>query len=225
METKDIQYFLEAEDKFKKSHPNYGDFFYDEKYGFGEVGQDDRANFLMDKPFAQNSSSIKEPIGNEEKYGLTKAERVLLRMYYSNYSEQFRDDYYYDKRNMPDVIYAMFEGLDNLIKKAPQNKDSILYRFCCHEDPQDFKVGQVVNFQYNLTCTNYNWEQEKDKNVYIITPLKKGYTKAHNLFEIYEHGDEKQVDFLRETSFVVTKIEKTEGSEYKKYYLTELKSE
>lgn len=27
METKDIQYFLEAEDKFKKSHPNYGDFF------------------------------------------------------------------------------------------------------------------------------------------------------------------------------------------------------
>lgn len=28
METKDIQYFLEAEDKFKKSHPNYGDFFY-----------------------------------------------------------------------------------------------------------------------------------------------------------------------------------------------------
>ena len=44
----------------------------------------------------------------------------------------------------------------------------------------------------------------------------------HNLYEIYEHGDEKQVNFLRETSFKVTKIEKTKGSDYVKIHLEEI---
>ena len=30
-ETKDIQYFLEAEKKFRKAHPDYGELFFDEK--------------------------------------------------------------------------------------------------------------------------------------------------------------------------------------------------
>ena len=49
-----------------------------------------------------------------------------------------------------------------------------------------------------------------------------GNTKAHNLYEIYEHGDEKQVNFLRETSFKVTKTEKTNGSDYVKIHLEEI---
>lgn len=60
-------------------------------------------------------------------------------------------------------------------------------------------------------------------DVYVITPLPNGETKAHNLFDIYNHAGE--VDFLRGTTFKVTKVENTKGSEYKKYYLTELKSE
>lgn len=55
-----------------------------------------------------------------------------------------------------------------------------------------------------------------------ITPLPNGKTRAHNLYEIYEHGDEKQVDFLRDTSFMVTKVEETKGTPYRKYYLKEL---
>lgn len=35
-------------------------------------------------------------------------------------------------------------------------------------------------------------------------------------------GDEKQVDFLRDTSFMVTKVEETKGTPYRKYYLKEL---
>ena len=56
----------------------------------------------------------------------------------------------------------------------------------------------------------------------MITPLTNGKTKAHNLYEIYEHGKEKQVDFLRDTSFMVTKVEETKGTSYRKYYLKEL---
>lgn len=222
METKDIQYFLDAENEFVAQHPNYGEIFFDEKVGTSEVGQDDRVEFLMQKPFADALTYIKTIVKNEEVYGLTLAERVLLSMYYGRYSSKFRDDYYYDKKNMPDVVHAMFDGLNNLVGKAPLNKDVMLYRFCNDYDPKDMKVGEVITFPYNLTCTNFDWKQEDSKDVYVITHLANGKTKAHNLFEIYEHGDEKQVDFMRGTSFKVTKIEKTKGTKFKKYYLAEL---
>lgn len=222
METKDIQYFLDAENEFQKQHPDYGTMYFDEEYGMGEVGQDDRAEFLMHKPFADTLTHVKSIIKNKEVYGLTLTERVLLCMYYGQYSSKFRDDYYYDKKNMPEVIHAMFDGLNNLIEKAPQNRDTTLYRFCNDYDSKNMKVGEVVTFAYNLTCTNFDWKQEDRKDVYVITPLGNGMTKAHNLFEIYEHGDEKQVDFLRGTSFKVTKIEETKGTKFKTYYLAEL---
>lgn len=41
----------------------------------------------------------------------------------------------------------------------------------------------------------------------------------------WEHCDEKQVDFLRGTSFKVTKIEETQGTEYHKYYLQEIEED
>lgn len=222
METKDTQYFLDAEKNFREEHPDYGNYKFDEIYGMSYVGDDDRAEFLVDKPFSEHLKHGESIYGDEEVYGLTKAERMLLSMFYNNYSSKFRDDYYYDKENMPEVISEMFVGINNVVAKAPLNKDKVLYRFCKDEDKKDMDVGEVVCFPYNLTCTNNDWHQEKYNNVYIITPLSKGKTKAHNLFEIYEHGDEKQVDFLRNTSFKVTKVEATEGTEFKKYYLSEL---
>lgn len=83
-------------------------------------------------------------------------------------------------------------------------------------------VGDIVTFLYNLTCVNYDWHQEDNENVYIITPLKEDKTKVHNLFEIMPHGDENQVDFLRNTSFKVTKIIETKGTQYRKFYLQEI---
>ena len=80
----------------------------------------------------------------------------------------------------------------------------------------------MVNFPYNLTCTNFDWNQAKYKDIYVITPLANGKTRSHNLYEIYEHGDEKQVDFLRDTSFKVTKVETTDGTSHRKYYLSEV---
>ncbi|WP_440337389.1 hypothetical protein [Megamonas funiformis] len=185
-----------------------------------EIGDDDAASFLISKPIATCYDSCSKIIGNEEKFGLTKAEQVLLNMYYAQHSAKFRDDYYHGK--IPEVVKQMFIGINNVVAKAPLNKDKVLYRFCHDEDPKGMKVGDVVNFPYNLTCTNFDWNQAKYKNVYVITPLPNGKTRAHNLYEIYEHGDEKQVDFLRDTSFMVTKVEETKGTPYRKYYLKEL---
>lgn len=215
METRDIQYFLEAEKNFSEEHPDYGEPKFTEFGCMSYVGADDRADFLVDKPFSEHLVHGESIYGNEETYGLTKAERMLLSMFYNNYSSKFRDDYYYDIKNMPAVISEMFVGINNVVTKAPLNKNKVLYRFCQDEDKKGMAVGDIVCFPYNLTCTNYDWHQEKYRNVYVITPLSNGKTKAHNLFEIYKKGDEMQVDFLRNVSFKVTKVENTEGTEFK----------
>ena len=83
--------------------------------------------FLIGRPFAKYCHHTNKIIENEEIYGLTLAERVLLKMFYCEHSVEFRDDYYYDKKNIPQVISEMFNGLNNIVKKAPLNKDKILY--------------------------------------------------------------------------------------------------
>lgn len=52
-ETKDIQYFLEEEKKFRKEHPDYGELFFDEKYGMREIGDEDSASFLVNMPIGE----------------------------------------------------------------------------------------------------------------------------------------------------------------------------
>ena len=218
---KNLQYFLDEEDKFCKEHPDYGEMFFDESIGgMTEYGINDRLNYLSDRTISNTNKTIKEPFGKEIDFGLSDAQRVLLRLLYRRHSYIFRDDYYY--AGITDFVQNLFDTLDDLVNKAPISSDSLLYRFCNEYDRSDMKTGDVINIPYNLTCTNYDWHQEKDKNVYIITPLKVGKTMAHNIFEIYKHGDENQVNFLRNTKFKVKKIEDTEGTKYKKFYLEEV---
>lgn len=141
METKDIQYFLEAEKNFCNEHPDYGKYRFDDIYGMSYVGDDDRAEFLVDKPFSKHLKHGESIYGKEETYGLTKAERMLLSMFYNNYSSKFRDDYYLDRENMPEVISEMFVGINNVVAKAPLNKDKVLYRFCKDEDKKTWVLG------------------------------------------------------------------------------------
>lgn len=82
-------------------------------------------------------------------------------------------------------------------------------------------VGDIVVL-YNLIYVNYDWHQEDNENVYIITLLKEDKTKAYNLSEIMPYEDENQVDFLRNTSFEVTKIIETKVAPYRKFYLQEI---
>lgn len=218
---KDLQYFIDVEEEFITNHPNYGEPFYDEKNSeMSEYGIDDRLNYLTDKVISKALKTLKEPLGKELEYGLSDAQRILIRLFYCRHSCMFRDDYYYD--GITDFVQNLFDTLDDAVMKAPINSDSILYRFCNEYDKCDMKIGEIIDFPYNLTCTNYDWKQERYKNVYIITPLKDGNTRAHNLFEIYKHGDENQVNFLRHTKFKVTRIENTSGTEYKKIYLGEV---
>lgn len=218
---KDLQYFINAENEFCKKHPNYGELFFDTSIGeMSEQGINDRLNYLSDRIISNCSKTIKEPSEKELEFGLSDAQRVLLRLFLDKYSYIFRDDYYYE--GVTDFIQNLFDTLDDMVNKAPINSNSILYRFCNNYDKCDMKIGDIITIPHNLTCTTYDWHQEKYKNVYIISPLNNGKTRAHNLFEINKYGDEMQVDFLRYTKFQVQKIENTHGTKYKKIYLKEL---
>lgn len=218
---KDLQYFIEKEDEFIKNHPNYGEPFFDPEIGELSIfGMNDCLDYLSDRLISKTSATMKGPLENEIKFGLSDAQRVLLHLFYGRDSRIFRDDYYHD--GITDFVRNLFDTFDDVVRKAPVNSDPILYRFCNDYDRCDMKAGEIIEFPHNLTCTNYDWEQEDFKNVYIITPLKNGNTRAHNLYEICKHGNENQVDFLRHTKFKVTKIENTIGTEYKKFYLEEM---
>lgn len=218
---KDLPYFLDEEDNFCRKHPDYGEMFWDpEIEEMSEIGINDQLNYLKDRIFSRTRDTIHEPLGRECDLGLTDAQRVLLRLLYCQHSYIFRDDYYYE--GITDFVSNLFDTLDDLVRKAPVNTDPILYRYCVEYDMSEMVVGDVITIPHNLTCTNYDWGQEEYKNVYVINPLNREETKAHNLFEIYRHGDENQVEFLRGSKFIVETIHDTEGTAYKKFYLREI---
>ena len=217
-EIKDIQYFLDKENEYISKHKNEEKIY---EHGTGIIDADfyNPEYFLKDGKIQWYYDRIKGYIGNEEKYELTEAERVILRMFCGDMSCYFRDDYYHG--TVPEIAEELFKVLSSLVLKAPQSKSSLLRRYCKPQDKTDFCEGDIFTVAHCLTCTEDNWEQEDRKNVYIIEPLKDGNTKAHNLYEIYNHNDEKQVNFTRGTSFKITKVI-TQNNDLKLIYMEEL---
>ena len=202
-EIKDIQYFIDKENEYISKHKNDGRIF---EYGTGIIDADfyNPEYFLKDGKIQWYCDGTKEYIENEEKFKLPEVERVILRMFYGDMSRIFRDDYYHG--TVPEVAEELFKVLNSVVLKAPQSKNSPLRRYCVSEDRTDFREGDIFTVAHCLTCTEDEWKQEDRKNVYIIEPLKDGSTKAHNLYAIYNHGNEKQVNFTRGTSFKIIKV-------------------
>lgn len=159
-------------------------------------------------------------LDKEKTYGLTDEENLMLACFLGPISYAFRDDYYTDA--LPEIVSEMQIILNQAIAKAPKFSGKVLYRFTHEYDQTEFRKGDIYQPSHNLTTTTEDWEQKC--NVYVITPLPENETNAYCLFQIYNQGDEFQVSFLRGASFIITKIAKTDNSEYRRIYMTELKS-
>ena len=218
IELKDIQYFIDEEKEYISKHKNNEKIF---EFGTGIIDADfyNPDNFLKDGKIQWYYGAMIKYIDNEENFELTEAERVVLRMFYGDMSHIFRDDYY--QNDVPEIAQELFKVLNSVVSKAPQNESSRLYRFCVREDKVDFKEGDVFTVPHNLTCTEEDWKQSGRKHVYIIEPLKDGKTKAHNVYQIFKHGSERQVNFTRKTSFEITRVF-TQKNGLKKIYMKEL---
>lgn len=219
---KELQYFIDVENEFCRQHPDYGEWYFDTSIGeLSEIGVDDRLNYLSDRIISKYIRFIKEPSEQELKFNLSEVQMVLLRLFVGRYSYIFRDDYY--PEGITDFVQNLFDTLDDMINKVPINCDATLYRFCNNYDRSDMQVGDIVLITHNLTCTNDDWHNEKYNNVYVISPLKNDKTRARNLFELRVDGkNERQVNYLRNTSFRVRNVECIQEYGHKRIYLDEV---
>jgi hypothetical protein len=163
-----------------------------------------------------HSEEVKDAI---RKYNLSEVEVLIMNCFYGNLSQYFRDDIYAQYGKVPEFTKEMQTVLESFIKKAPKHKEGMLYRFLNSHDTIDFKVGDVFVPSCSLTTTNEDWNQ--DKNVYVITPLPETTTSAYDIYKIYNHGEENQVNFLKGTKFRVSKIEDAPNG-HRRIYLNEL---
>ena len=149
-EIKNIQYFIDKEKEYISAHKNDGTIF---EEGTGLIDADfyNPEYFLKDGKIQWYYDGIKGYIENEEKYELTEAERVILRMFYGDMSCYFRDDYYHEK--IPEVAGELFRVLNSLVLKAPQSESSTLRRYCVPQDKTDFSEGDIFIVAHCLTCT------------------------------------------------------------------------
>lgn len=217
---KDIDFFLDAERKFQKEHPNGLELYYDSECGC-MMPKSHPEDFLQDgwmNKFAQSphSEKVKDAI---RKYNLSEVEVLIMNCFYGNLSQYFRDDAYTQFGGVPEVAREMQKVLTSFIKKAPKHNGGMLYRFLNSHDTTDFKVGDVFAPSCSLTTTNEDWEQEKD--VYVITPLPEETTSAYDIYKIYNHNEENQVNFLKGTKFRVTNVER-DSKGFRRIYMNEI---
>ena len=208
---KDINYFLEAEKNYNQTP--VPDMVYIEGIGF--EFPEEPLHFLRRKPF----SSL-EVISTkcEGKDGLKAEEWLMLYCFLGPFSGYFRSDSYHAE--IPEVVKEMQLVLDSVIKKAPKCNSITLYRFLNDFDKRDFRIGEIYTPSHSITTTTEDWA--KDTDIYIITPLPTERTKAHSLYQIYNHGNETQVNFERGAKFRIMDIKRVSNRSI--IYLNELES-
>lgn len=217
---KDIKYFLDTEKEFQKNHPNVHEQYYDSECGC-MMHKSYPEDFLKDgwmNIFAQgpHSEEVKDAI---RKYNLSETEVLIMNCFYGNLSQYFRDDTYTQFGGVPEVAKEMQKVLTSFIKKAPKHNGGVLYRFLKSHDNTNLKIGDIFEPTYSLTTTNEDWEQDKD--VYVITPLLEEKTSAFDIYKIYNHNEENQVNFLKGTKFRVTNVER-DSKGFRRIYMDEI---
>lgn len=204
-----VDYFINAEKRYKPQEmvwlPEYDEFGYPE----------DPLSFLERKRFQEFHGS-NNSYADYKKFELNPAEILIFQVFIADLSYVFRGDIY--NGDIPELVQEMRVILESVISKTPKFSGEQLYRFC-KEDPVDFNIGDIYCPPHSLTTTIDDWDQ--DHNVYVIQPLTAGNTKAHELYRIYNHGDEFQVNFLTGTKFRIDDIQKYKN-DYVKIYMTEI---
>lgn len=216
---KNIEYFINKEKEFKTSHPNGMELIYDEQckefvhesYPDGFLLKGMFEHFASSKPSQEMEIAI-------QSYNLTDVEVLILRSFLGNMSQYFRNDYF-EIGEVPEVAKEMQKVLDSIIRKAPVHNGGVVYRFLNEYDKSVLKVGDIITIDHSLTTTTDDWNQ--DCNVYVVNPLSKELTSAHDLYKIINHGNENQVNFIKGTKFLVTAI-KESNTGHKRFFLDEM---
>lgn len=210
----EVQELLKIEKEYIETHKEHQ--FIINKYGEFEDENCDDVLFFLERGYFAKHYNISDCIKRElYAKGLTDFEVLMLMCFEGFLSFAFRWDSYEDK---PTPIPEICAGLDSVLDKAPIFNDSpVLYRFLTDDDRRDFEVGSIFSPVHYLTTTKDFWNSG---DMYIITP-KRQNTNAKSLFKLWNHGNENQVTFKRNSCFRITKRE-LDAKGYKRIYMDEI---
>lgn len=148
------------------------------------------------------------------KYGITDCELYVLLLL-----EGFHPDaIQHPSLKTKEFTYKCRFYLNSLLAKTPQTKSDVLFRQeeSYRVDFERMKSCMNKGLHYTHPCymTTSTDDYDNKDCKFIITPLKNGKTKAHDIYLIYNHGDqcpypENQVEFELGTKFMIDKIEGT----------------
>lgn len=122
-----------------------------------------------------------------------------------------------------DYNEILINSLENALLNIPRTFHKTLYR----QEKYYYKVpkiGEILKFKGFFTTSKDDYDNTYNIK-WVITPLSNGLTKAHDIYVVYNKGynlpyPEWQVEFERNTRFVVNQIEPKEN--YTKVYISEL---
>ncbi len=155
-------------------------------------------------------------------FGLNEIEilaLIMLEEFAYRYIQQpaFNDIY------LNDYNKILINSLDNALLKIPRTSHDTLYR----QDRDYYKIpenGEILKFKGFLTTSKDDFDNTYNIK-WIIKPLPNGLTKAHDIYLVYNKGynlpyPEWQVEFERNTKFIVTKVVPKDN--FTEVYISEL---
>ena len=130
------------------------------------------------------------------------------------------------RRKLNALTEVLIQNLDSALRKAPKNTHPVLYANDGFMRGNN-RIGDIFTVNGFFTTSIDDFDNAHSIK-WIIEPLPEGQTKAHEIYKIYNHGEdcpypEYQVEFERGTKFEITDIKK--GKEYNVVHIKELPSQ
>lgn len=145
-------------------------------------------------------------------YNITENEIFAYFMLIGFASYEIQNPLRNPKSRPNEFINQIIIELDSFLHKVPSTNFEILYRQDNYSTIKSFSEGKLVSFNTFLNTSFDNYDNSQNI-IWIIKPLKFG-TNGHNVFLVYNHGEENQVTFKRGATFFIDKIERRKNRNY-----------
>ena len=170
--------------------------------------------FLLKRHIEVLESLRKENKIHIEEFNLTEAEALSIVILEGFGSVKLIQQPLFDSSKSNQLKETIIKCLDKALTKIPSNSHQLLYANDGFSRSNN-KIGDVFTVKGFLTTSIDDFDNANYIK-WVVTPKSINETKAHEIYRVYNHGDdlpypEYQVEFERGSSFKITQIEKVKN--------------
>ncbi len=157
-----------------------------------------------------------------DEFSLSDIEALSIVML-EGFSSSILQEAAYNPQKSNELLDTLLAALNNAIIKAPRHSHTPLYINDGFERCNN-KVGNIFNVKGYLTTSVDDFDNASFVK-WIVEPLPNEVTRSHEIYKIYNHGEEfgaipeYQVEFERNTPFEIVDIQK--GEKYDTIFIKE----